>query len=808
MMNRVFKSNISQKILNEYQLNFMKVVIIIKDIFNKLLTDLHLLPYSIKCLCKIILILIRKRFPNISACEENAFVAKFFFCKIFAPIFRDPGTGALINNFIISNITLHNLKQMTLFILQLVSGRLYREGGSHSDYTPFNWFFLEEMPLVFKFFENLTKVELPKFIDDYINDKLPEDYVYNYFKENPEEYIFHRSICFNIYDIKCIIDNIQKNKDIIFKGKENIRLYKTFEKLSNKNNMSLLNKLVDNQNKELEIEIDKNNEDNLNYSTSLTNNAKEEIIKSTSDENNNKNTKTGFFSFGKKKKEKVEEPKPNDVVRYFLISDLLINDKCKNIFNSKMTTYHYSLKELKECKNKDDIAKNQIIKIKNFLSSLLCNYRQLVKTDFDEGTTDKILDILRELRSYMKSSNFVIDGSIPSEWYVNSLIKYLKNLPSNMAINEYEILFKEMEEDLNQNLNDLDFETLSICLNKIKFVQKGILFYQDAKQSLIDILLNKKVINIVEKDPIKVELSFKYDQKKKRLKIKPLGIKEKQIYLLDNADYTKKGLERVCSSVKDFCKHFPNLVDLQSKHSLEADVFDLQLKLDIPGQLQIYFENVKDYLSKVKKITDVNSFNLINEKIYDYTMSKIYNKIFPNEPSNEDIKIYQNCIRLNWVEPKHFIPGKKNYVYDSFLPDAILNFDFLHSEKSPRKKIMRMINIFNSISNLVKFNNEGNTQLGVDDMMPILNYTLIKAQPKYIFSLSKFMEIYLGDLKKKKEDNHLMQLRGICENMITINNESLNDVTEEEYNRRCEESLKDMRFSKKLSFRGSISEVK
>ena len=808
MMNRVFKSNISQKILNEYQLNFMKVVIIIKDIFNKLLTDLHLLPYSIKCLCKIILILIRKRFPNISACEENAFVAKFFFCKIFAPIFRDPGTGALINNFIISNITLHNLKQMTLFILQLVSGRLYREGGSHSDYTPFNWFFLEEMPLVFKFFENLTKVELPKFIDDYINDKLPEDYVYNYFKENPEEYIFHRSICFNIYDIKCIIDNIQKNKDIIFKGEENIRLFKTFEKLSNKNNMSLLNKLVDNQNKELEIEIDKNNEDNLNYSTSLTNNAKEEIIKSTSDENNNKNTKTGFFSFGKKKKEKVEEPKPNDVVRYFLISDLLINDKCKNIFNSKMTTYHYSLKELKECKNKDDIAKNQIIKIKNFLSSLLCNYRQLVKTDFDEGTTDKILDILRELRSYMKSSNFVIDGSIPSEWYVNSLIKYLKNLPSNMAINEYEILFKEMEEDLNQNLNDLDFETLSICLNKIKFVQKGILFYQDAKQSLIDILLNKKVINIVEKDPIKVELSFKYDQKKKRLKIKPLGIKEKQIYLLDNADYTKKGLERVCSSVKDFCKHFPNLVDLQSKHSLEADVFDLQLKLDIPGQLQIYFENVKDYLSKVKKITDVNSFNLINEKIYDYTMSKIYNKIFPNEPSNEDIKIYQNCIRLNWVEPKHFIPGKKNYVYDSFLPDAILNFDFLHSEKSPRKKIMRMINIFNSISNLVKFNNEGNTQLGVDDMMPILNYTLIKAQPKYIFSLSKFMEIYLGDLKKKKEDNHLMQLRGICENMITINNESLNDVTEEEYNRRCEESLKDMRFSKKLSFRGSISDVK
>ena len=118
---------------------------------------------------------------------------------------------------------------MIQFILQLVSGRFYREGGSHGDFTPFNWFFMEEMPSVFTFFENLTRVELPKFIDNYINDKLPEDYIYDYFKENPEEYIFHRSICFNIYDIKCILDNMEKNKDKIFQGKEN-KLYKTFEK--------------------------------------------------------------------------------------------------------------------------------------------------------------------------------------------------------------------------------------------------------------------------------------------------------------------------------------------------------------------------------------------------------------------------------------------------------------------------------------------------------------------------------------------------------------------------------------------------
>ena len=379
-MNKVFNSNYSTKLLNEYQLNFMKVIIIIKDIFNKLLSDLHLLPYSIKCICKIILLLIRKKFPQIIACEENAFVAKFFFCKLFAPIFCVPSTGALINNFIISNITLYNLGNMIQFILQLVSGRLYREGGSHGDFTPFNWFFMEEMPLVFTFFENLTRVELPKFIDDYINDKLPEDYVYNYFKENPEEYIFHRSICFNIYDIKCIIDSMQKNKDKIFQGKENNGIYKTFEKLCNKKNYAFLNDLVEKQDKVLELE-EENKDDSLNYSTSISNNIKEEQINNKKNENDkNKNVKTGLFGFIRKKKEKVEETQPQDVIKYYLISNLLINDKYKNIFNSNIKTYHFSIKELKECKNEEEILANKIIKIKNFFSSLLCNYRQLVKT--------------------------------------------------------------------------------------------------------------------------------------------------------------------------------------------------------------------------------------------------------------------------------------------------------------------------------------------------------------------------------------------------------------------------------------------
>ena len=787
-MKKIFESKFSADLLNEYQLNFMKVILIIKEIFNKLLNELHLLPYSIKCLCKIILLLIRKKFPNITTTEENAFIAKFFFCKLFGPIFRDPSTGALINNFIISGNTSHNLDVISQIIFQFVSGRLYREGGKHGEYTPFNWFFMEEMPFLLNFFDNLTKVKLPKFIDDFINDKLEEKYVYDYFHENPDKIIFHRSICFNIYDIKCLLENMNNCKDIIFENDKDSGLFKTFNKLyNNKKNITFLNDLINKQDNSLKNTGGSNNSSlnlNINSSNNSNDNGKKNSV-STSENN----VFSLFFGFGKKKKETVvNEDKNKGVMNYYLIADLLINNKYKYIFDLKPNNNFYRIKELEECKNEEDVNKNILIKVKNFLSSLLCNYRQLEKTDFDEGTTNNTIDILKELKTYMKSSDFVIDGSIPSEWYVVSLLEYLQKLPNNLTENEYELLFKDMENDLNNSLKELDFETLSSCLNKVKFVHKGIAFYENAKQILIDILLNNKVKKIVETVPINVQLKFKYGDKEKKFKIKSLGVNKKQLQLLDNMYGSQNDkYKKICYTVKDFCKNFPDLVEYQEKQLI--DVFKMQSELEIPKKLQYYFDYVRECLLKSKKISDRNSFEIINEKIYDYVMSKIYNKIFPNESDKKDDKIFQNSIKLSWIEPKHFIPGKKNYVYDSFLPDVIKSFDLLYKEKSPRKKIISMSNIFTSISNLVKFNNEGVENLGVDDQMPILNYSLIKASPKRIYSICRFLKLYIGDLKNKSEGNQLTQLSGICERVIEINNDSLINVTEEEFKRKCSNSL-------------------
>ena len=737
----VLKSKGSDLIIYCYQYDFMKVINIIEELFKSLLGNLPLLPYSIKCLCKMISILIKKKFHGLSNTEENSFVAKFFFCKLFAPIFKNPATHALINKYLISRKTIHNLEIITPIILQLVSGRLYRNGGKHSDFTPFNWFFLDQMPSVLKFFDYIKhKVKLPSFIEKCLEDKLDDSFKYDFFEENPEEVICHRSICFNINDINCLLENMKKNVNILFPKdyKGNIGLKKAFEKLcDNKVNQIIIQDLRSTKNQE-------KNDNNL------------------------------------------------PIINYYLVTDFIYNKKYKYLFSLDQKTPYFSLKELKDIKNDEENIQNNIIKIKNYLNTLLYNYRTLVKTDFEEGTAFNLINILRELKIFMKSSNFVIDGTIPSEWYINSLIEFLDKIPPEYKENDHEKLFDSIEKEVNDSINTLDFEILSICLNKMKYIRKNILYYDQAKEILIDILLNNKVNKILEDDGFKVELSFTYEKDKKELLINKVKKVEKQLQFLDNMIFqnnNKKGI-KICRNIEAFTKYFPNLISFQHKGG-GKDIFEIQNELNLPEKMGEFFELVKEYLIKDKKIRDQKLFNLINEKIYDYVMSKIYDRIFPKEPNKMDIDIYEKTVSLSWIEPRHFFFEKTNYIYDTFLPDVIKNFNLLDKNKSPRIKFNNIGNIFMTITNIEKFNNSEKSDIGVDDLMPILNYCVIKAQPIRLYSNCKFLELYIGDLKSKNEGIQLTQLQSICTRIIELNNTNLIDVDVREFESNCYKCLYD-----------------
>ena len=739
LLKNVFQLEHSKEILASYQIDFTKTIKILDEFLKSLFNYLYLLPYSVKCICKIIILMIRRKFKDWKIVEQNAFISKFFFHKLFSPILENPGMRALINNFIISGVTRHNLNVISFILKQLFSGKFFVDGSSESDYTPFNWYFIDKIQDVYTFFENITQVKLPPFIEKLINNELPESFVYNYFQENPEEGFFHRSICFNFKDLCVILNNMKNLKDKIFVSEDTKYIQKSFEKLVNKSGIAMIEKIK-------------------------------------------KNIKYEMITPADSKKKKDVKSLP--ILNFFLFSELLTNEKYKKIFSMEQEKASFSLPELKTTQTDEENWKNNVIKIKNFLCALLNNYRVLVKTDFVEGTTNNTISILSYLKKYMKVSNFVIDGSIPSEWYVDSFLEYMKKIPPDLIANDCDFIYRELESDLNSSIKELDFESLSVILGKVKFCKRGITYYEKMKTLLIDIKLNEKVQKIIENEPIFVELEFKYNNKYKELKIKKSNKKDIRINSYDNI-VLNKAIQKTyyCGTIKSFTKIFPNI----SKYHqiIEKNLTDMENDLKLTQNLMNYFKIINDYLmsenSSVYNLIGTREFGNISIKIYDYVMEKLYDKIFPRESDPLDYKICDQCKQFSWIEPKNFIKSKINFVFDSFLPDVIDYFKEIDTQKSPRKKLLYMSQIFQSISNVVKFSGGGSS--GVDDIMPILNYSFIKAKPPHMSSNCKYMELFIGEKKNKEEGNQLAQLKGICNFVENMSIDKLYGVSQTQLNK-------------------------
>ena len=736
---------LSKNILTIYKKSFFEIINIIDKLLDNLISNIHLLPYSIKCINKIISILINKKYPNLSSFEKNIFISKFFFNQLFIPIFANPTISALINEFIISDNTMVNISIIISIINKFISGQFYRDIKEEGIYTPFNWYFVKKMPILLEFFEKSQNIKLPNYIEKIIDkDEIEFDYNYefDYFEENKDKMVIIRNICFSFDDFYYLFKNMKNSKDKIFKSKDD----------KNKKMEKALEKLINNEEKIEKIKIELENE-------LLNDNLK------------NKDTKNirKAYSLGK-------EVNKTKTLKFFLISEILFNNKYSNLFNIKDKKGYFNLKELKNAESNE----NNIIKVKNFICDLLYNFQSFnsINLDIDSKSKLNTLNILKELKKYLKSSDLLKDEKIPTQWYINSIIEYLKKLPQTLIENDYSELFKQLEEDINNSIKLFDFEKVSLFVEKIKLAKKSHIFYNKAKKIMIDIDLNQQVHSILEEESIPAQIKFSYSEKEKKFDISPhLGYTVKE--RLDIFKYFSHK-KKICQTIKQFTNIFPDLSEYKELQDL--NVFDIMNELQVPQKLFKYFDYIGEHVKKIV-IANEKKINDIKVKIYDYIMEKIYDKIYPIEPEKEDLQVFQNCYKCSWVELKHFVKGKNDYVLENFVPDTIKNFEQINKEKSPRKKLLCVNKIFRCIYNLAQLN--GDMIDGTDDSLPILNYAFIKAKPFCIYSDCKFMKLFLGEKKNKSEGHQLSQLIGICMQISEINADSFFDITEEEFDQNC-----------------------
>ena len=715
LMKTIYETNSPSFIFSFYKNNFLEAISFLEILIEDLMKNFLLIPNSIKYICKIISILIRNKFKDISKVEENAFISKFFIEKLLIPIISFPNFNALISDFVISGNTIKNIKTLNSILIKMFSGKLFLNNSTEGNYTPFNWFFIDNMEKILNFFDKTTNVKLPDFIDKYINDQLPSDYTYEFFNENENQICSYISICFNINNLFYLINGLKKEDNIV--NTKNNTLKKTFSRLKDEKAMNEINNINDNKKKEYK-ETPKENEKNK------------------------------------------DKEKQNEVEIYYLYNHLEIDKKYENLFiiNNRLSNFYIDIKKEEKNKKLSENDKN-IIKVKNYLCNSLGNYRILNKSDFNIGSTSSTIQMLNDIKICMTSPTFILNNNtIPSIWYINSLLEYLNKIPEDYKENDFQKLFEELKEDLNKSIKSLDFQILILFRNKLKFIDKIYNYYENKKKTFNNILINENVKYVAEKVFIPVKMTFKYGFEEKIFELKKSHIKEKLLEDKIIYEYPKKN-QIVFKTIEAFTRYFPNLAKYQRMQDINP--IDIINELSINKYIEQYFEIIKEKILKMG--VGIKDYEIrYQEKIKNYIMNKLYAKMFPPEPDDLDNKIYKYTMNLSSNEPKLIIG--KDYIFDIMLPDILNEFNQINIVKNPFKQLECIHNIFKYIESLVKFNEGEDKEIGADDIGPVLNYVLIIAHPIRIHSYIKFIKIFLENNGSK--DINLVNFESMLKDMI------------------------------------------
>ena len=220
----------SQKNLIKLKSSFLFLKNKIDYLLQSLKEKISSMPYIIKCICKIIFLLISHKYSSSNNYIYNSFISKYFFenCIFLALKFEDDN---LIDNRIYNSKTKQYLKTIADILSKIVNYNIFEE-----EKTPMqillNYYFIEIIPVLDEIFKNLIEIRLPNFLNFLIGKKLngdKYDYKYKYFKENKDEFIYLQSICISVEDILFLLEIIFKNKNE-FKNLDN---FKDFESIIN-----------------------------------------------------------------------------------------------------------------------------------------------------------------------------------------------------------------------------------------------------------------------------------------------------------------------------------------------------------------------------------------------------------------------------------------------------------------------------------------------------------------------------------------------------------------------------------------------
>ena len=162
-------------------------------------------------------------------------------------------------------------------------------------------------------------------------------------------------------------------------------------------------------------------------------------------------------------------------------------------------------------------------------------------------------------------------------------------------------------------------------------------------------------------------------------------------------------------------------------------------------------------------------------------------------PSKCDEFIYKKCLRLDFITPENMNADKK-MINEDLLLTVTEYINKIDIKYTPIDKINMFGKAFQILQDSMSFSS-GKSDVGTDDVLPLLHYVMIKAKPKMIYTNYVFCKYYINQNLLKKQTGFLLAQIGMFIKIIcNMKFSNLKGVTEEQFgvDEEMPEDLKDI----------------
>ena len=797
-----------ERLVTRLKLNYDTITSILTTLLIKIKENINSLPFSLKCIFKIIDELLNKKYSNIKKGIFNYQLiiskARILFGCMIIPMLSNPDCSGIYTNGIISKKTKDNLDVIVEILKKFISGNLF--SVDEVGYTLYNKFIINSVSNIFDtIIEIDNNITLPTFITELINsipekietiENIQRNINYNYFKEKKEEKIQFQGIIFSWEDLYIILDIINKNtKNILNKCK-------------NEEEKELLNQLMCNSKDDLKQYLE-NHKENIkkkvidyylitkifyeeNFEKSINSIIKDNFEILFQGEKNSETLrfkkclsevlayvnylrKEDFILF-------IKREEPQILIKNSLIKDY-IQTKKKNLYEN--ITFDTKKKNVQNVKNQNDlvllrknlkkITKDPLEQLK--IEQFFLKRRSSIYTGFNEQENENEQldfknDIFPQIASKALSEIYYNPSKGKSEriiFCIYYMQEHIDNLPFKYSQNNYnqilldilkepEILIKELQNNiLNQFHSKIrNSEKLNVISSNDSFQIKNMERY-----SYTGHLFNKIVIkgnlkkNINNGKIVSVELDINNDKN------------------------NNQNIQNNLNSIQSFINEIPNFREFEDE---KVNIINLEKKLKINDIINNYFKEMNNIIKNEKMISrfSFDEYLLIKGELENYVLFKLYDKLYPLTDTQEDNFFYKKCCRLNFIKPENIIKNKK-MINEKLLDISINYISEMDKKLTPVDKIKIFGKAIDILKNSMTFNS-GKTDLGLDDTLPFIIYIILKSKQKNIYTNFNYCNLFINpELSKKQFGNMLTQLGMVMDIIKNMKYNELINVTEQQF---------------------------